>query len=239
LIIPTIDTELLVLAKNKELIEQSTDAKVMISNLDVIEICRDKKLTSEFLIDAGFSTPKVYDSIDETISFPTFIKPKSGSSSINAFKVNNPMELKAYMTIIDQPIIQEFVEGEEYTVDVFSDFNCKIITIVPRLRIQVRGGEIMKGKIVKNKDIIESVFRLVTKLNSIGHITVQLIKNKEGIFYIEINPRFGGGAPMSIMSGANSCKNLFLILMGSKLSYKEDYIDNQIYSRFDNSICID
>lgn len=64
MIIPTIDTELLVLAKNKELIEQSTDAKVMISNLDVIEICRDKKLTSEFLIDAGFSTPKVYDSIE-------------------------------------------------------------------------------------------------------------------------------------------------------------------------------
>ena len=76
-------------------------------------------------------------------------------------------------------------------------------------------------------------------LKPIGHITVQLMKTKKGIEYIEINPRFGGGAPMSIQSGANSCEYLLKLLMGEKLEYHEDYRDDVTFLRFDNSICLD
>lgn len=76
-------------------------------------------------------------------------------------------------------------------------------------------------------------------LKPIGHITVQLMKTKKGIEYIEINPRFGGGAPMSIQSGADSCENLYRLLMGERLEYNENYRDNIIFLRFDYSICLD
>jgi len=242
LIVPTIDTDLLLLAESKKLIEEKTNAKVLISDIRVVEICRDKIKTQSFLEENNFYVPKMYmnDEIESgNVKYPVFIKPKSGSSSINAFKVNNSTELKIYRSIIDEPIVQEFIEGEEYTVDVFLDFESNIITIVPRVRINTRSGEISKGKIIKDREIINDVCRLMKVLKPIGHITVQLMKTKRGIEYIEINPRFGGGAPMSIQSGADSCENLYRLLMGEKLKYNENYRDNIIFLRFDNSICLD
>lgn len=241
LIVPTIDTDLLLLAKNKKNIEEKTSAKVLISDARVIETCRDKINTQKFLEENNFGVPKMYtdDELEsDDIKYPLFIKPKSGSSSINAFKVYNKKELDIYKSIIDGPIVQDFMEGEEYTVDVFLDFDGNVITIVPRLRVAVRSGEISKGKIIKDREIIDDITRLMKVLKPIGHITVQLMKTKKGIKYIEINPRFGGGAPMSIQSGADSCENLYRLLMGEKLEYNENYRDNIMFLRFDNSICL-
>jgi len=242
LIIPTIDTDLLLLAENKLKIERETKAVLLISNKKVIEICRDKNITQTYLEKNGFKIPKSYkksELIKGKIKFPLFIKPKSGSSSINTFKVNNKKELEIYTSIVKDAVIQEFIEGDEFTVDVFLDFKSKIITVVPRLRIATRSGEIAKGRIVKDRDIIEDVTRLMTVLKPIGHITVQLMKTKKGIEYIEINPRFGGGAPMSIKSGADSCENLYKLLMGKNLEYSENYRENITFLRFDESICLD
>lgn len=130
------------------------------------------------------------------------------------------------------------MEGKEFTVDTFLDFNSNIITIVPRLRIATRSGEISKGRIVKDREIVAEVKRLLTVLKPIGHITVQCMKTKRGIEFIEINPRFGGGAPMSIKAGADSCENLYKLLMGERLHYNEDYRDNLLFLRFDSSICL-
>jgi carbamoyl-phosphate synthase large subunit len=242
LIVPTIDTDLLLLAKSRDFIENNSKAKVLVSDTTVIEVCRDKINTQIFMEENNFGIPKMYS--DEEIvhcdvQFPVFIKPKSGSSSINTFKVNNSNELKIYKSLINEPIIQDFMEGEEFTIDVFLDFESTIITIVPRLRLATRSGEISKGKIIRDREIIEDVTRLMKKLKPIGHVTVQLMKTKKGIEYIEVNPRFGGGAPMSIQSGADSCENLFRLLMGQKLEYNENYTDNITFLRFDNSICVD
>lgn len=242
LVIPTIDTDLLLLSEERERIESESGAVVLISSTEVISICRDKTNTQKFLEENEFKIPKMYseEELDSgEIEFPLFIKPKSGSSSINTFKVNNIEELATYRSLIKEPIVQDFMEGKEFTVDVFLDFDGNLITVVPRLRMATRSGEISKGKIIKDKEIIEDIKRLVEVLKPIGHITVQLMKTNKGIEYIEINPRFGGGAPMSIQSGADSCENLYRLLMGENLVYNENYRDNIMFFRFDNSICVD
>ena len=242
LVIPTIDTDLLLLSEERERIESQSGAVVLISSTEVVSICRDKINTQKFLEENEFKIPKMYseEELDSReIEFPFFIKPKSGSSSINTFKVNNIEELATYRSLIKEPIVQDFMEGKEFTVDVFLDFDGNLITVVPRLRMATRSGEISKGKIVKDREIIEDIKRLVEVLKPIGHITVQLMKTNKGIEYIEINPRFGGGAPMSIQSGADSCENLYRLLMGENLEYNENYRDNIMFFRFDNSICVD
>lgn len=242
LVIPTIDTDLLLLSEERERIESESGAVVLISSTEVISICRDKINTQKFLEENGFKIPKMYSEEElnsENLQFPLFIKPKSGSSSINTFKVNNFEELTTYRALIKEPIVQDFMEGKEFTVDVFLDFDGKLITVVPRLRMATRSGEISKGNIVKDREIIEDIKRLVEVLKPIGHITVQLMKTNKGIEYIEINPRFGGGAPMSIQSGADSCENLYRLLMGENLEYNENYRDNIMFFRFDYSICVD
>ncbi len=242
IIIPTIDTELLILSENKAIIEKSTKAKVLVSSPDVISTCRNKINTQKFFEKNGFGIPKLITEREienEEVKFPVFIKPIDGSSSINAFKVNNMKELKFFKEYINKPMVQELIEGEEYTVDVFCDFQCNIVTIVPRRRIAIRSGEIIKGKIVKDRQIIENVKKVINILKPIGQVTIQCMKDKEGIKYIEINPRFGGGAPMSIKAGADSCQKIYKLLKGEKLEYTEDYKENIFFLRFDSSIMLD
>ncbi len=239
LIIPTIDTELKILSINKEYIELKTKAKVLVSDINIIDICRNKRETQKFFEKNNFGVPKEYLLNEDISKFPVFIKPIDGSSSVNTYKVNNSLELNFFKSYIKNPIIQEFIEGEEYTVDSFLDFNSNIISIVPRRRIATRAGEIIKGKIVKDKEIIEDVKKLLSILKPIGEVTIQCMKTLDGIKYIEINPRFGGGAPMSIKAGANFCEYLYRLLKGEELFYNEDYRENLTFLRFDNSICLD
>ena len=151
LIVPTIDTDLLLLAENKNDIEGNTNAKLLISDEDVIGICRDKVKTQHFLESNHFLVPRLYveeELVSDNLAFPLFIKPKSGSSSINAWKIHNKDELHLYRQLIKDPMVQECIEGDEYTVDVFLDFTSQVVSIVPRLRMATRSGEIAKGRIV-------------------------------------------------------------------------------------------
>lgn len=243
LIVPTIDTELYILSLNKRLIEKETKAKVLISDTDCIEICNNKVRTIEFFEQNGFDIP--YTLTDEDLEnksykFPLFIKPKDGSSSINTFKINNEVELNFFKDYVKEPIIQEMINGKEYTVDVLMDFEANVISVVPRIRMATRSGEILKGKIDKNPILIADVKRLMQTLKPIGHVTVQcFFTDDKRVKYIEINPRFGGGAPMSFYAGANSPECLFRILNGEKISYNENYKDGLIFLRFDDCIQIE
>lgn len=242
LVVPTIDTELLKIAENADKFDK-IGVKVNISTVDVIKICRNKKNTAKWLKENGFDSPRMISDDDlknNNYKFPLFIKPLDGSSSINAFKIENKRELDFFKDYVPSPIIQEMVFGTEYTIDVFCDFSGNPITIVPRRRLAVRSGEILKGIIDKDRVIIDEIKKIISKLKPYGHITVQCIKSENNVVNIlEINPRFGGGAPMSIDAGADSPKNLYRILMGEKLEYNEDYKDKLYFSRFDDAIMID
>lgn len=239
IIIPTIDTELEKLSENRKLIEERTGAKLLLSNEDVISICCDKNKTQKFFEENGFGVPRQIKNNDienDNFEYPLFIKPENGSSSLNTFKIENEKELNFFKEYVKNPIIQEHICGTEFSVDVFCDFDGMPITIVPRKRIATRSGEIAKGQIVKDREIIDEVKRMMDILKPVGLITVQCIKTQKGIKYIEINPRFGGGAPMSIEAGADACEFLFRLLRGEKLNYSEEYSDGDIFLRFDQSI---
>lgn len=238
-LVPTIDTDLLILAENKSVFKK-IGTTVVISDPDKIAICRDKRLTTVFFESCGLNCPKTYDNYTKyNCGFPAFIKPKDGSSSINAFKINNQEELETYVKQVPDYIIQSFVEGTEYTVDAFCDFDGRPIFITPRIRLAVRSGEVLKTKIVQDQTIIDEMKELISKYKPCGQITVQLIRQKGTgkDFYIEINPRFGGGAPLTMKAGADSARALLNLIEGKKLCYMANAAnDGEIYSRFDQSI---
>lgn len=241
LIIPTLDTELLKYSKNKELIEKESGAKVMVCDEEAISIMRNKVKTYNFLKEKNFEVPKLITDNEintKDYKFPLFIKPLDGSSSINNFKVNNEKELEFFKEYIPNPMIQEFANGEEYCVDVFSDFEGRVITVVPKLRVAHRGGEITKAKVIKDREIIELGKRLVEVLKPIGEVNFDCIKNENKINILEINGRFAGGAPISFKAGANSPKKLYQLLLGERLDYSEDFEDGFIALRFDDAVFI-
>ncbi|MBO7187660.1 MAG: ATP-grasp domain-containing protein [Clostridia bacterium] len=238
-VIPTIDTDLLILAENKSQFEQ-LGTKVFVAGISEIAVCRDKRKTADYFKNLGLSSPFAVDDILKYDGgFPAFIKPKDGSSSINAFKVDTFEQLKTYSDRIDGYIVQPFVSGTEYTVDIFCDYLGNPIFITPRVRLAVRAGEVLKTQIKNDKSIVDEMLTLIKAFKPSGPMTVQLIKDdKTGVnHYIEINPRFGGGAPLSIKAGADSVKALLKVLNGEKVSY-EPFIaeDGAIFCRFDQSV---
>lgn len=240
LLIPTIDTDLLILSKNKEKF-LNIGTKVFISSVEMITYCRDKRNTAELFEKCGLLAPKSFGDVSKyNLGFPAFIKPLDGSSSINAYKVLNEEELAEYAKKIDGYVIQPFVDGTEYTIDIMCDFEGNPIYITPRERSAVRSGEVLKTKIVQEQQMIEESKKLIEIFKPCGPITVQLIRNKnKEDYFIEINPRFGGGAPLSMKAGANAAKATISMLCGNQLKYQEKAAQNgSIYSRFDQCIYI-
>jgi len=241
LLIPTIDTDLLVLSQNVSRFE-AIGTKVLISKPDKIAICRDKNNTGEFFESCGVKAPKTYNdykAYDDR--FPCFIKPKDGSSSINAFKVEDEQELEVYANQVEDYIVQPFVSGREYTIDIFCDFEGNPIYITPRERMQVRAGEVLKTQIFMDPVMIAESKQIIAKFKPCGPMTVQLIQDEitGENYYIEINPRYGGGAPLSMKAGARSAEAVLRLLNGETLDYYDGSMeDGAIYSRFDDSVCI-
>ena len=240
-LIPTIDTDLMILSKSKGDFAK-INTRVVISNEDKVLLCRDKRYTAEYFNSVGLNSPLPVDKVEDYEGiFPAFIKPKDGSSSINAYKVNNAEELKTYADRVPDYIIQPYISGTEYTIDIFCDFDGNPIYITPRVRLAVRAGEVLKTKICLDPTMIEEMKALINDYKPCGAITVQLIKDDvTGInWYIEINPRFGGGAPLSIKAGANSAIAMLKLLDGQKMTLDNSSTeDGAIFSRFDQSVRI-
>ncbi len=238
-LIPTIDTDLLILSKNKEAFRE-IGTIVLVSNEEKIAICRDKRLTSTYFESVGLLSASPVDDYQKYDGgYPAFIKPKDGSSSAFAYKVNNRQELESFARRVPDYIVQPFIEGTEYTVDVFCDFDGTPIYITPRIRLAVRAGEVLKTKIIQDEIIISEIKKLLADYKPCGAITVQLIRQNitEKDYYIEINPRYGGGAPLTMKAGANSAIALLKLLNGECIKYSPNAAeDGAIYCRFDQSI---
>ncbi len=241
-LIPTIDTDLLLLAENKKSFEE-IGTKVLIAAPEKVKLCRDKNHTADYFISLGLKSPKPTNKIElYNGGFPAFIKPKDGSSSVDAYRVDNMDDLKTYASKIKDYIIQPFISGKEYTIDIFCDYEGEAVFITPRERMAVRAGEVLKTKICQDDVMIEEMKTLISDFKPSGQITVQLIQKEDTKenYYIEINPRFGGGAPLSIKAGADSAEAVLKMLSGEKLSYIPYAArDKEVYSRFDQSICIE
>lgn len=236
-LIPTIDTDLMILAQNRDHFGRT---RVVISKPEKIAVCRDKRFTADYFRSVGLKSPQPIDNWTKYDGgYPAFIKPKDGSSSIFAYKVENVKELESFAEQVPDYIIQPYISGTEYTVDIFCDFDGNPVFITPRIRLAVRAGEVLKTKITQDKQIIGEMKQLIKDYAPCGQITVQMIRQDStgDDYYIEINPRFGGGAPLSMKAGADSAEALLRLLNGEKLDYVENAAeDGAIYSRFDQSI---
>ena len=236
-LIPTIDTDLLLLSQHKV---EFGRTRVLISNESKISVCRDKRYTAEYFHSVGLKSPSPVDDWKKYDSgYPAFIKPRDGSSSISAYKVNSEEDLKNYAAQVPDYIIQPFIEGTEYTVDIFCDFDGNPIFITPRIRQAVRAGEVLKTEIRQDETIVSDMLQMLKDYKPCGPITVQLIQQTGtgDNYYIEINPRFGGGAPLSVKAGADSAEMLLRLLNGERIEYIPYAAeDGAVFSRFDQSV---
>lgn len=241
MIVPTIDTELLVLAENKRLFEENGIA-VSVSSLDFIRICRDKRNTGEFFEKHNIRVPKPIDKNNPT--FPLFAKPYDGSLSTNLHYIKGAEELTGEILNDPKLLFMEYIDKEvykEYTVDMYYGRDNKVKCIVPRERIKIRAGEINKGLTEKEPLTQYLLDRLETIEGCVGCICIQFFFNRDNgdVVGIEINPRFGGGYPQTYAAGGNYAELLIReYFLGEEVAYFDNWKDHLLMLRYDDAVYV-
>lgn len=217
------EQEILVFSKNKTLLEKK-GVMVLCPDYDSVVICSDKEKTCEKFKELGIPFPEIYSA--ENIKFPCIIKPKSGRGSSDVYKIENQEQFDILIKKIKNPIIQEFVKGEEYSIDILSDRDGNCLSVVPRLRINVESGVSMKGRTVYDKEITDYCKKIVKELKLFGPSCIQCIRNNNNqLKFIEINLRFGGGSILSIKADPTIIPNLI------KLIKKQDPVPSSSFKQ--------
>lgn len=241
LVIPTIDTELMILSQVKNQF-QKEGIELIVSNESFVQVCRDKRLMNDFFTIHGIDIPRQIDK--NNLSFPLFIKPYDGSLSKDIFVIRDEGELNGYHLTNEKLMFMEYMDPSEYieyTVDTYYNINNNLTCAVPRKRIFVRSGEINKGVTHHNAILPFLKEKLHHIPGAIGCLTMQFFlgTSNNRIVGIEINPRFGGGYPLSFLAGANF--PLMLIkeyYLNQPVEYCEDWEDNLLMLRYDDEILV-
>ena len=228
LVVPTIDDELVTVAGARDEFKRIR-AIVAASPAETAAICNDKYETCVRLRSAGVSAARTWlpVQITEDMALPLFIKPRVGRGAVGAFPVRSEDELDFFLRDVSTPIVQEYLEGPEFTIDVLCDFDGRPLSIVPRERVVIRAGVIDRGRTVNDPRLIRLAEQACAALTFAGPINIQCRMRGEMPVIFEINPRFSGGIPLTIQAGADFPVMLLKLAMGRRVdaaigNYKSD-----------------
>jgi carbamoyl-phosphate synthase large subunit len=242
LVVPTIDTELLVLSSNIDLFAAS-GIVLAVSDFSFVSRCRDKRKTNDLFAELEIETPRFVDKHNPT--FPLFIKPYDGSLSRDILLIQSASDWRESLLENEKLMFMEYLnprDYQEFTIDAYFNKEGILKCLVPRRRIEVRGGEISKGSTEKGV-LYKTLKKKFAKIpGARSCITMQFFEHKVSgrIVGIEINPRFGGGYPLSYAAHARF--PAFMIeeyLIGKEISFYEEWINKIIMLRYDAEVILD
>lgn len=240
IVLPGLDFEIPILAKNKKTIEQQTGSIILVSSEEIVSVGNDKWETVKYLRENNFHYPEscLPDTVGTFLmnnSFPLIVKPRFGHTSENVFLVKNESELHESIQKCDKPIIQEYLgdTDREYTCGATCIDN-QVITLIS-LRRTLKNGNTQQAFCEKTDEIDEYIKKLTLSLNPYGPINFQLRITDRGPVVFEINPRFSGTTPIRALFGVNEVEAVINKLVGEKngVEYKERegivirYFENQ------------
>ena len=219
-IYPAMDMVQVFLTNNQDKI----NAKIVTSDVDTVNTCRSKKATYERLRNEGF-VPKVYNNINDIKDYPVFVKPTEGQGAHGAKKIKSKEELEFYLTHSEEDlVICEYLSGEEFTIDCFTDKNGELIFSNIRSRDRIRTGISVRSTKQELNEEVKSIANTINeyfKFN--GAWFFQLKKNGQGKYkLLEVSPRIPGTMGLSRNMGIN----FPLLTLYNMLGYDVDIINN-------------
>lgn len=201
MIFPAHDTACYIMSKNADKIK----AQVLVSEFRTCDICRHKSKTYKFISNEKF-IPKYYNNINEITDFPVFLKPDTGQGSKN---VHIAKTIEETRTIINKRnekyVICEYLNGEEYTIDCFTDKNGSLRVCKPRTRDRTKAGISVKSTLITDNDEFLPIANTINNnLNFRGAWFFQLKRNNNNeLKLLEIAPRLAGTSGLTRNLGIN------------------------------------
>lgn len=241
-----IDPEIELLSKNRDMFIKRGILPLCPSE-ETAALCFDKYKMFKYLKMKNINTVLTYGSlsdfekgvINNEIGFPVFIKPRSGSGSVGARKVNTMEELKTnFIEASYDYIIQEYMSGEDLDADVYVDcISNKPVSIFSKKKIETKIGGANKTISFKDEKLFSFIKQVLSVFEFYGPIDMDFFY-KEGEYYLsEINPRFGGAYIHAFGAGVNFIKLIENNIAG--IENKEiigDYDEDVIMMMYDDVV---
>jgi len=244
LLVPVTDLDLCCLAGRRDEFA-AAGCTAMIASEPTIKLCRDKARMGALLAGAGLQGIRTctLSEFRRQPFYPCFIKPIGGSAGIGAGVIRGERELAAHVAMFDQEmLVQEYVGGQEFTIDVYRTKAGEVRCVVPRQRLAVRSGEVEKGVTVKDEMLIRDTLKLAGVLGDLWGVfccQCRRLDEKSPPRFFEVNPRFGGGSPLSIAAGANLPLYLLEEILGLPVTGEVGrFVDHLLMLRYDEAVFV-
>ena len=199
---------------------QDAGCRLWTPSKDVILTTGDKLAFAAFLERIGIAGPATveYSENVENVHFPAYLKPRRGSGSVGTLRVENATGLHEAARGRSDLIVQQAVEGREFTIDAFASEPGRVVAAVPRERIAIKAGVSVKGRTYHHPGIEATVVEVVGRSGIVGPANVQGMLQADGSFsVIEMNPRFSGTLALTTAAGINFASLLLDCAEGTPL----------------------
>jgi carbamoyl-phosphate synthase large subunit len=219
LIIPTIDDELPLFGAAAPMLT-ALGVRVASSTEATATLCNDKYALCRHLRARGIAAAESWlpATLPAAPRLPLFIKPREGRGGVNAFAIRTRRELDFFLEYVSDPIVQEFLTGPEFTIDMLCGFDAVPIAVVPRERVVVRAGVSDRGRTVGDPALVRLALHCAAAIDFVGAVNIQcrMVDGQPVVF--EINPRFSGGIPLTIAAGADFPRMLVDLVRGREVA---------------------
>jgi hypothetical protein len=198
-VFPAYDDVIVALAENADRIH----ATIVTSPLETCLITRSKSRTYHAL-HGIVPVPRVYDPSAPIERFPVFVKPDQGQGSQNTYLVHDKEQLSTFLRRDTTALVLEYLPGEEYTIDCFSDRDDGLLFCAGRERTRTRSGISMSSHIVSMPEFRDFAMAINKKLTFHGAWFFQLKKDTSGhLKLLEVGPRIAGTMALNRVLGIN------------------------------------
>ncbi|HQS17951.1 ATP-grasp domain-containing protein [Reyranella sp.] len=222
MLLPTVDSELFPVAMARERFE-AAGVSLPISPAECLRLCRDKQLLLDRVkgeVPVPAFEPLTQEAADRVDAFPRFVKPRVGAGSRGVAKIVRREDL-AQQPKDGSVLLQEYLPGEEYSVDVYVRRDGVVVAAVPRERMKVDSGIAVASRTVNVPEVIRSARRTAEIIGIRGIANVQFKRAADGVFkLLEVNPRFPGTLPLTIAAGIDMPRLMVDEAMGRPLPDK-------------------
>ena len=239
LVVPLTDLDQPTLARSRE----ELGAAVLLPPTEVVAQMGDKYLAHEAFERIGIPSPPSWlpENLPQDLGFPVAVKAREGFGSRHIYRANDREELDFHLARTPVPsFVQAWCLGEEFSVDVFCDFDGRCLNAIPRTMIESKGGESIKGVTIKDWELIDHGRRVAEALPIWGPANIQCFREADGgLLVTDVNPRFGGAFPLPLAAGSRY-PELALALAGGERPEPAvgEFREGVVMTRFFSHLCL-
>lgn len=227
-IFPAMDS---VISKLKEQ-EDYLGCKVIASPYETSNICLSKTKTYKTL-ENKIPIPHIYENIQDIKQYPVFVKPDVGYGSRGAKRIDNKESMIAHFSEKQNSIVMDYLPGDEYTIDCFTNKNGELIFAGARLRQRITNGISVNTIPVSDSEFKEYAQIINKTITLRGAWFFQLKKDINGkLVLLEVASRFGGSSALYRNKGINFA----MLSLFDAFGYDVSIVENDYYIELDRAL---